>query len=670
MGRTRADEEPTIEEVGFGPFSFDQRTLELRRDGRPVRLQPLPSRVLGLLLSRPGRLVTRDELRDTIWAGRVLEFDGGLNFTIRRIRRALGDDAASPRYVETVHGRGYRFVAPVEPAARQSARSPGRRASRTAWIAAAALPVVALGVIGLTLLGDDVAEPSARPPVVAVLPFSDLDPDADLGPLSLGLTEDLITELATLGPDRLLVIAPTSARRFAASASDDGLAVRLGADFVVRGSVQVEADARRINVRIERLVDGGLVWAGRYDRPHGEALSAQVAIARDVAAAFSLDVLGLPARAHATELPEPLRDSVLAARWLLDQGSRGSAEAALLRLDAVRSAVPDHAPTWVVTARARRVLGDRAGAAAAAAEAIRLDASLPGAHYEAGIAAQQDLRLTEALASYRAAVDLAPGISSYRQRLADVLANLLHFDEAIRHIEFARRLDPISPAVEFDLHMAYLGARRWDDAQRYCSQSHELIPEEIWPRMCLLTSAYFSGDLDEAARVARGLAELRGAGGGVRDGLEGPSAEALRAYFRWELEQLVAQRERGEFAPDYAFARVAGQLGDRAAVLEHLGRVAATRGFSLQWATREVWFDFLRGDPEFERILGSAGLPSRSPGAGRTTPAASRSRGRGSLPALVQAHRAGALEEDEDQASDDHQPLAEALALTLPHNAL
>ncbi|MEN8376778.1 MAG: hypothetical protein ABFS34_15225, partial [Gemmatimonadota bacterium] len=66
----------------------------------------------------------------------------------------------------------------------------------------------------------------------------------------------------------------------------------------------------------------------------------------------------------------------------------------------------------------------------------------------------------------------------------------------------------------------------------------------------------------------------------------------------------------------YAFARVAGQLGDREAVLEHLGKVAAARDFSLQWATREVWFDFLRGDPEFERILGSAGLPSRSPDAG------------------------------------------------------
>ena len=84
------------EVVRFDGFEFDLESLELMEDGDPVRLQPQPAQVLAALLARPGRLVTRDELRDSVWNGRVIEFDAGLNFSILQIRKALGDTAGSP----------------------------------------------------------------------------------------------------------------------------------------------------------------------------------------------------------------------------------------------------------------------------------------------------------------------------------------------------------------------------------------------------------------------------------------------------------------------------------------------------------------------------------------------------------------------------------------------
>ena len=102
--------------IRFGLFELDPATGDLRREGRPVRLQPQPARVLALLTSRPGEVVTREELRQEIWNdGTFVDFERGLNFCISQIRTALNDSADSPRFIETLPRRGYRFIAPVAP---------------------------------------------------------------------------------------------------------------------------------------------------------------------------------------------------------------------------------------------------------------------------------------------------------------------------------------------------------------------------------------------------------------------------------------------------------------------------------------------------------------------------------------------------------------------------
>jgi DNA-binding winged helix-turn-helix (wHTH) protein len=116
----------------FGPFQLDVTAGELRKSGDPVKLPPQPARVLAILVRNSGRLVTRDDIRSEVWRkDTFVDFEQGLNYCIKQIRAALGDDARAPKYIETLQRRGYRFLAPVERASAHPAAIPGR--SRSLW---------------------------------------------------------------------------------------------------------------------------------------------------------------------------------------------------------------------------------------------------------------------------------------------------------------------------------------------------------------------------------------------------------------------------------------------------------------------------------------------------------------------------------------------------------
>lgn len=138
--------------VQFGEFCFDTRSGELERNGRPVKLQPQPARLLALLASRAGDLVTREEIQSELWSGETfVDYEHGINYCIQQIRSALSDDKENPRFVQTVPRQGYRFVANVEarqPSPRHSVDAP--RFSSGAWLWAA-VSAVALAVALLSL---------------------------------------------------------------------------------------------------------------------------------------------------------------------------------------------------------------------------------------------------------------------------------------------------------------------------------------------------------------------------------------------------------------------------------------------------------------------------------------------------------------------------------------
>lgn len=601
--------------VRFDEFAFDMSSLELHHNGVRIDLQRQPAQVLALLLRKPGALVTREELKEAVWKDRIVEFDGGLNYTIRHVRKALGDNANEPSYVETLQGRGYRFIADCEvmPAGlsgRPVAATSGR-ILRLFGLAAALVAVVA-GAFAWLASGSRGALAGDRT-MLAVVPFEALSETDSTHMFARGLNEDLTTELAMLAPDRLGVVGPASIRLLGeADPQFAGIGARLGADYAVHGAVRQYEGQRRITVRVENARDGSLVWGRRYDRVVGrDDMAVQAAIARDIAAALSIEVLGAPRSDRLDDLRPAVQESLLVARWLISRPDSEDVQHGLARLATLRDIVPDFAPLWALTARGQADLRNWDLADGAARRAVELDPDFAEGHFQLARASMNAFRLDEALSQYRRATELAPGIAQYHQSLAHFLANVLRFDESISHMEFARALDPISTSLETDLSAIYLAAGRYDDALRHCTTVHEARPSAEWALYCLLAAHYFKGEHGAAVDVAMEIMRGDSASEAELAAVRAANAETrLAVYFQWNLDRIKARQARGEKVFAFAAVHAHAMLQHREATLALLRNLVDAREYAAQWIARDPWLRFLHGDRRFEDMLGELGLPS------------------------------------------------------------
>lgn len=261
--------------VRFGSFELNLRTGELRKRGIRIAMQEQPLRILAALLERPGDIIGREELCRRLWPhGTFVDFEHSLNAAVRRLRVTLGEDADVPRFVETIHKRGYRFLAVHEAFPR--AAHPQDRPASPATIA-------------------HIARGRTR---VAVLPFGPCDGFTD------GLTEEAVTRLAQCCPRTIGVIARTSvarAHREGGGAAEIGRA--LGADYLVDGSVRREGDRVRITAQLIESQEETHVWAKTFDRVMTDTLTVQTEVAEEIARAVTdaLALAGTRASVNATK---------------------------------------------------------------------------------------------------------------------------------------------------------------------------------------------------------------------------------------------------------------------------------------------------------------------------------------------------------------------------------
>ena len=247
----------------FGRFELDSRTRELRKDGVRLRLQDQPFAVLALMLEHPGELLTRDELRDRLWPdGTFVDFEHGLNAAVKRLRSVLGDNAERPRFVETLHRRGYRFIARVE-----RVNGAGDRAA------------------GST----ETADARQR---LAVLPFSHLG-EADVPEsFASGLTEELITQLGRLCADRLGVIARSSCHRVQrADRTVREIGDALRAHYLVEGTIRTEGGRVRITAQLIEARGETQLWADSFERPTADSLLVQSDVATQIVRSVAVELL-------------------------------------------------------------------------------------------------------------------------------------------------------------------------------------------------------------------------------------------------------------------------------------------------------------------------------------------------------------------------------------------
>ena len=274
---------PLENRLRFGPFELDPDGGQLRRSGAPIRLSPQPLKLLVLLASRAGDVVSREEIRGRLWeTGTFVDFEQGVNHCIRSIRSVLEQGPRSPVYIETVPRRGYRFVAPVEqgeaaPRGAPAAAPPPALPRERPW--AGFSRRVGEWLVRLRLR----PRPAKAAVRLAILPFDNLTGDAERVGLSGGLTEEISTHLSRASGERLHLVSACSAKALKQTPHPVTAARQKSVDFLLAGSVWSFAGRARVNVHLVRVSDETQLWTESYERVLDDVLDFHTEVAREIA---------------------------------------------------------------------------------------------------------------------------------------------------------------------------------------------------------------------------------------------------------------------------------------------------------------------------------------------------------------------------------------------------
>jgi len=614
----------------FGAFELDLRAGELRRNGIRVRLSPQPFKLLALLAAHPDALVTRDEIRRHLWGEQTyVEFDGSLSFCVNQVRAALGDDAASPRFVLTVPRRGYRFIAPVGavrlgapdadpgPAGRAShagRRSvpPRRRHGLGGLAATAVLAVATLAAVAVVSRHPD----ADRRALVhlAVLPIVDLSPRPEPH-LADGLTDALITQLARVDPKRLAVTARPSPGADQAGRAGDEKAV----DYVLEGSVTRDADRARVRIRLARAGDKQEVWTDSFERRAASRDVLQQLVAARVARELDTRLLHIdPPGTQTTPARQAAIDAYLRAEQLLRRGDSWGASSSLTLFRRATDTDPAFAMAWVGQARAYAMLAssgamrgtDALGPALEAARrAVALAPTRAEAHAALGtVLLYLDWDWAGGKRELETALELNPNLAIAHQAYAAYFSARGNHIEAIYEIRHALDMNPLDPAIVAEAGWYYYFARRYDEAIDTCRNLIALSGPSVNLLACIEVAHLGQGDAPQVIASRRNLLQAFGSPEVVLASFtDRLRREGLPGYHTWRFERAEAAARRGEFVPLVAAAPLA-QLGRTDEALDWIDKALEIRDSAAIFLG--VWpeFDPLRSDPRFVEKLRVIGL--------------------------------------------------------------
>ena len=559
----------------FGPFVLDLQSGELTGNGTRQGLRGKAFDALVLLIERSGEVVTREELRERLWPRDVfVDFENNLNAAVNQLRRALGDSADAPRYVETLPRRGYRLLVPV------------------------------------TL---DAAAAPARRPRLIVLPLDNLGEDDAHGYFAAGMTEELTTRLAAADPDRLGVLARTTATRCAAAGKGIAAIGRdLDVDYVVEGSVRRTAERVRVSVQLIHARDETHVWARSYDAERRDVLALQGDLARAIAHEIEGAVAPVPARRRVD--PDAydayLRGQHHARRY--DQPGAWEAAIACYREAVDRD--PQFARAWAALSLTRANLafwGVLPGAAALppadveARRAVELDSLDWEAHNALGYVEwlhRWDLNAAEG--SLRRAVELAPGEPRARWTLFAFLGSMRGaYDDALAEADRALELDPLSPVLRAQVGWIHHWCGRPERAIAHCRAVLAEHPDSVQALHILGVSSTVMGEHGRAIAACRRACERR------RDSVSlGYLAMALgRGGRRAEASRLAGEieaRSRAEYVPPVCLVWARLATGDTDAAIAGLERLVEERDPQALWMAFSPTYEPLRAHPRFAELLG------------------------------------------------------------------
>jgi TolB-like protein/DNA-binding winged helix-turn-helix (wHTH) protein/Flp pilus assembly protein TadD len=627
----------------FGVFELDLRAGELRKHGLRVRLQEQPFQVLATLLEHPGEVVTREELQKKLWpADTFVDFDHGLNKTINKIRDALGDSADSPRFVETVARRGYRFIAEVKVADAAPVRGPevvtqahahmeaGERevTGQPATPKLTRLPVrwKISGFVVLLVMGSLVTwklyssrHPSHSIRSLAVLPLESLSNDSSQDYFADGMTDELISDLGQISA--LRVISRTSVMAYKRARKPlPQIARELNVDAVVEGTVLRSGDQVRITAQLIEGSSDRHLWSQSYEGQLRDTLALQNQVARAIANEIRVN-LNSQERAALKNVqvvnPEAY-ESYLKGRYFWNKRTADGLKAALAYFNQAIEEDPKYAQAYSGLADTYALLGDwqyavmtpkeaLPKAKAAATRALELDSALGEAHNSLAFCLDGfDWNFAAAGKEFRRAIELNPGYATAHHWYAWHLSLLGQYDEAIAEMKKAESLDPLSLVINADLAELFVLAHSYDESIR---QSRKTI--EMDPNFGLahnhLAQAYLQKHMNDEA-----VAELQKA---VRLSGDSPTcmANLARAYVasgnRSEAERLLSdlkKRSNGSYSYASEIAVIYAALGEKNQAMSWVEKGYEER-FNPGVLLRPG-FDPLRSEPRFQELVRRVGL--------------------------------------------------------------
>ena len=586
---TQSDSHPIVR---FGDFELDVSAYELRRRGKAVRLERHPMDLLIHLVEHRNQLVSRSDIAGRLWGEDVfVDLETGVNTAISKVRQALRDSTDSSRFVETVSGKGYRFIAAVTSPSTEPGKTVSGAAPQTS------------------------AQPESRI-MLAVLPFENLSSNPDQEYFSDGLTEETISYLGRITPEHMGVIARTTSMAYKrTSKSIREIGAELGVDYILESSVRREDDRVRITSQLIRVKDQTHLWASSYDRELTGVLAIQrelgIAIADHVRLRLSPERLNAMTREQAQN-PEAY-DLYLRGRYFWNQLSPPTTRQALEFFARATELDPDYALAWsgiADTYAASPINGDAPpfqvwGRGRDAAErAVRAAPNLAETQTSLGIVKfWLDWDWTAAESACRNAIELNPSYALAHRMLGIVLSHLRRNEEAGAAAKRARELDPLNVTHRALSAQIAFAARDYSSAVQFAQQAIAIDPE-FWIGYFQLGQAHEQlGSTDLALEALVKAARLSGGNS---------KAMALRGYVLAKVGKPEAAREmlsaleaasHDRYVPPYAMALVHSGLRENDLALQYLERAYDVHDVHLSFLAYDPKWNVFCAEPRFIDVL-------------------------------------------------------------------
>ena len=629
--------------IAFDDFELDLRSGELRKNGSRIRLQAQPFRLLVLLLANAGQVVTREEICRDLWpTNTFVDFEHSLAAAVNKIRDALGDSADTPKYVETLPKRGYRFIGKVKseppvvmfPTETQESEglaavvAPKAGISSTQMLAralAAVLAVAALIAAALfiwKIVGERRVALSSPPRIqsLAVLPVVNLSSDVGQDFFADGMTEELTTDLGKISA--LRVISRTSAMRYKDTNKPlREIARELNVDAVVEGTVARSGSHLRVTANLVQAFPEKHLWAESYESEVGDALTLQGEIAQAVAREIQVKLTQQEQNLLAAATPVNPEAHDLYLKGLYSMRGMESAESSEKAIKYFQQAIekdPSYAAaysalsnvysTWIpgMNHSPRDLMPKAKGFAL---KALTLDNTLADAHSLLGmIALCYDWDWSAAEKEYEQTMALNPNHVWAHEWHSRGLVAQGRTDEAIAEAERVLALSPTP--LEWDSPIwVFVLARRSDLARERAQKLLEVAPNWVWGHFEMALIYEQEGKLEKAAQESLRADELFGMDPKrVAQLKETLAKSGPTGYWKRTLEN-YRESAKSDYVPPVLVAKSCVRVGDKECAFEWLERGLEERDDLMINLKVEPVFDSLRSDPRFQELVSRVGIP-------------------------------------------------------------